>query len=176
MTFLTCFPAYANENAMESFVSIPINNNEVWIFPTEDDYNAYLKEMSIKTDEDMISPQYVTEHEISRTTWYHKWICYHKSTPTWTKASSYTVNAGTKCSGSIAATYAGVTFTLSLTKTQNVTTTIPADSSRYSRLSLSGDFLVKKMTRFYHDNSGVYDQYDYISYTKLNSYIDVTYQ
>ena len=176
VSFTSIVTVNASEIPVDSYISIPVSDTEVWVFPTEEDYELYLNDVQIKSESSLIMPLYVTEQEISRTTWYHKWVCYHWLTPSWIKASSYTVNAGTVVTGTASASYAGIAFSLSLSKKQEVTATIPANSSKYSRLSLSGDFLVKKMRRFYHDNSGVYNQYDYISYKVLNSYIDVTYQ
>ena len=173
---MSIMPTYANENSGDSYISVPVNESEVWVFPTKDDYESYLEDNELQENESTVTPRIVTEHEVSRTTWYHKWVCYHWLTPSWTKASSYTISAGSTVSGSVGATYGGINFTLSLSKTQGATATLRANSSKYSKLSLSGDFLVKKMVRFYHDNSGVYDQYNYISYSTLNSYIDVTYQ
>lgn len=59
---------------------------------------------------------------------------------------------------------------------RGMTATLQANRSKYSRLSLSDDFIVKIMVRFYHDNSGVYAQYNYISYNGINSYVDITYK
>lgn len=173
---MSIMPTYAMEETTESYISVPISETEVWVFPTKDDYESYLEDIELQGHTPGVSTRVVTEHELSRTTWYHKWVCYHWFTPSWTKASSYTLNSGMTVSGTVGASYGGISFSLSLTRTESVSTTIPANSSRYSRLSLSGDFLVKKMVRFYSDNSGVYDQYNYISYNVLNSYIDVTYQ
>lgn len=173
---MSIVPTYAMEETTESYISVPVNETEVWVFPTKDDYESYLEDIKLQENTSDVTTRAVTEHELSRTTWYHKWICYHWFTPSWTPASVYTLNAGMTVSGTIGASYGGINFNLSLSRTEGVSTTIPADSSRYSRLSLSGDFLVKKMVRFYSDNSGVYDQYNYISYNVLNSYIDVTYR
>lgn len=105
-----------------------------------------------------------------------KFVGYHVVTPSWAKASSYTVNAGLTASASIEYTYKQFTCKLTASKTFGVDTNIPADSSKFSRLGLYGDFLVKHMRTNYHDSSGIYDTYDYISTQTLNTYVLVTYQ
>lgn len=176
MLFLLVTPAQAQDVIESSYISVPISDTEVWIFPTKEDYNAYLKDVNPNPESDGISLMYSTEHEISRETIYHRFLNYHPLTPYWTKSSSYTVSAGTQVSGSTTVVYDGISYTLNAARTDQVSITIPANSQKYSKLAFSADFLVKRMVTYYHDNNGVYDQYKYVSYSVLNTYLDVTYQ
>ena len=73
----------------------------------------------------------------------HLWIGYHSGTSSWAKASSYTLTKGKTYSTSGSYSYKGYTVNTGFSYTNSVATTIPADSSRYSRLGTWGDFTFK---------------------------------
>ncbi len=60
---------------------------------------------------------------------------YSNMTPNWTKASKYTTHAGRSLKFSTGAQYKGINLTLGFGRTYGVTTTIKANSKRYSRLA-----------------------------------------
>lgn len=167
-------PVSAKES--EEPISVQVSENETWFFPTEEDYNAYLKHQELLNNEIQPLGEFTTTHEISRQNLKKKFVGYHKLTTSWAKASSYTIKSGVSSTASTSATFDGISYTLSVTKSVGVDTTIQADKNRYSRLALYGDFLVKHMRKYYHDQDGIYDKYDYISTQTKATYIDVKYQ
>ena len=168
-----CSPVFASDISLS--IPVQISETETWFFPTEKDYEAYLNHKQVSGDI-MTCGEYSKTSEVSRQTLKHKFVGYHKLTPSWTKSSSYTIAEGVSSSASLKTSYDGISFTLSLTHTASVSTTIPANSKKYSRLGISGDFLVKHMRTDYFDSSGLYNSYNYISKKTLASYIDVKYK
>lgn len=166
-------PVFASDTSLS--IPVQISETETWFFPTEKDYKAYLDHKQAKGD-NITCGEYSKTSEVSRKTLKHKFVGYHRLTPSWTKSSSYTISKGVSSSASLKTSYDGISFTLDLTHTASVTTTIPADSKKYSRLGISGDFLVKHMRTDYFDSSGLYDSYNYVSKKTLASYIDVKYK
>lgn len=168
-----CSPVFASD--ANTSIPVQISETETWFFPTEKDYETYLEHK--QTNNDIATyGEYSKTSEVSRKTLKHKFVGYHKQTPNWAKASSYQVNQGVSSSASLKASYDGISFTLSLTHTASSTTTIPANKKKYSRLALSGDFLVKHMRTDFFDSSGLYNSYNYISTKTQAKYIDVKYK
>lgn len=50
-------------------------------YSTRDDYEPYLEDIKPQENATEVSTRAVTEHEVSRTPWYHKGICYYWLTP-----------------------------------------------------------------------------------------------
>lgn len=167
-------PLLAIEN--KEPISVQINENEIWVFPTEDDYNAYLKHQEQLSNSTLRRGEYTTTTEVSRKTLKHKFVGYHKLTPVWQKTSYYKIKSGETSEASTSTSFDGISFTLKIKHSMGITTQLNADASRYSRLGLSGDFLVKHMRTNYFDASGLYDTYDYISTKTLEKYLDVKYK
>ena len=174
--FIMPVPLKTLANETDQIIAVQVSENEIWYFSTPEDYQSYLKHQESKTPVIQPHGEFTTTQEISRQNLKIKFVGYHALTPSWAKASSYTVNAGLTASASIEYTYKQFTCKLTASKTFGVDTNIPADSSKFSRLGLYGDFLVKHMRTNYHDSSGIYDTYDYISTQTLNTYVLVTYQ
>lgn len=168
-----CSPVFASD--ANTSIPVQISETETWFFPTEKDYETYLEHK--QTNNDIATyGEYSKTSEVSRKTLKHKFVGYHKQTPNWAKASSYTIKKDVSSSASLKTSYDGISYTLSMTYTTSVATTIPANSKKYSRLGLSGDFLVKHMRTDFFDSSGLYNSYNYVSTKTQAKYIDVKYK
>lgn len=165
-------------SAMEDTTSIPvqISETETWFFPSEEDYNAYLKHQERLSNNISLRGEFTTTKEISRKTLKHKFVGYHRITPAWQKTSYYIIDAGVVSSASTSTSFDGISFSLKMEYSMSVRTRINADDAKYSRLGLSGDFLVKHMRTYYYDASGLYDTYDYVSTKTLEKYLHVKYK
>lgn len=82
----------------------------------------------------------------------HAWIGYHSGTPDWTKASRYTLTVGKTYSATGKYSYSDLDISISYSYTNTVSTAIPADSTRYSRLGIWGDLTLKKWKAVSRDN------------------------
>ena len=101
---------------------------------------------------------------------YNQWIGYHSATPNWTKASSYTVSA----SGTVSTE--GVSYSISISYTQGVSTKIPANSTKFSRLSIRTDVRVTR-TKWEVYRYGRLESTYYVNNSYVNSrYVVVKYQ
>lgn len=165
-------------SAIEENIVIPvkISDTETWFFKSVEDYNKYKQQIELGADNINVCGEYSTTKEISRKNVSHKFIGYHSKTKKWSKTSYYKLTPSTKCTVSLSSTYEGILFKFLLNHVTTVETRLNADSSRYSKLALSGDYIVKHMRTFYYDSNGLYDTYDYVSSKNTNKYLDVKYK
>ncbi len=105
------------------------------------------------------------------------WVGYHSGTPNWTKASSYTVSASTDFNVAGTYTYEGISVNIGFKYTQTVSTIIPANSSRYSRLGVRADYTFKKIKRQYYEDHVAFGQPSYrVVATRHAYYIEPVYR
>lgn len=105
------------------------------------------------------------------------WVGYHSGTPHWSKASSYTISAGKSFSVSGSYTFEGISCNIGFSYSKTVTTTIPANFSKYSRLGIRGDFTFKKIKRqYYEDNVAIGKPSYRVVSTRHNYYIAPVYK
>lgn len=120
----------------------------------------------LMSHEELLSNGYVLDKKQSRDTGYvyykdtkvssarknNIWVGYHSGTPNWSKASSYTItkNKGYSVSGSY--TYSGITVGTGFSYSKSIATTISANSKKYSRLGVCGDFTFTKIKRQYYNS------------------------
>lgn len=105
------------------------------------------------------------------------WIGEHSGTTSWTKASSYTLTKSKTYSTSGSYTYMGYGINTGFSYTNSVATTIPADSSRFSKLGTWGDFTFR-YNKYIHTSYGVPTgvvTYG-VSKTMSNHYVEPIYQ
>lgn len=107
-------------------------------------------------------------------------------TSSWAKASSYTWGVSNSVSATISSTVglsaAGISSALGLshtvTTTYSVAITIPADSSRFSKLAFYSDYNKRyvKISTFNHDGVLYKTEYTYYYQPLKNTYLAVAYQ
>ncbi|MGM7637601.1 hypothetical protein [Bacillus sp. Hm123] len=159
------------------------------IFETKEDYDRYnlmmrnssnnpskspINDSSINGE---ITPYAYKEKKtlISSTRKNNLWVGYHSGTPGWSKASSYTLQNGKTYSVSGSYTYSGMNINIGFSYSKSVATTIPADSKRYSRLGVWGDFTFKKYKITVTDPLGSWSYYKGEK-TRHNYYIKPKYK
>lgn len=137
-----------DNNADELYVEtypLQINDSEFLNFFSEEDRNFYINHVmpssskiqpmsGIKTRETFISSQ----------RYYGKFVGYNSMTPSWSYASSYTISRGKNFSFSTGYTYDGVSANLSVAQSYGVAITLPAESSRSSKLAGKADLTISK--------------------------------
>lgn len=160
----------------DQVIAVEVSENETYYFSTQEDYHSYLKHQESNGSGIQPHGEFTTTQEIARQNLNMKFVGYHRLTPTWTKAAAYTIRANESSTAKINGSFNGLSYTLTVTHSLGVDTTIPADRNRFSRLAHYGDFVVKHMRTNYHDQSGIYDMYDYISTQTINTYLLVQYQ
>lgn len=193
VSFLLCFSlalfvfnshdASANESNLEpvnsaivDFENLYIKNEDgtITAFDNAEDMQVHLD--YINSDED--TPDFTTfsklGHKLVGTQYkYKEFSGYSKFTPSWAKASLYTI--GNSKSESFSATsssdWGNVNFSFS--KSYGVNTTIPADPTRYSRLAGYADL---KLERYYVNLPNLPTTYYKTEVTILNTYVQPRYQ
>lgn len=153
-----------------------VNGNDVYEFDCLKDYMLFEQARNLDKNNrsdgwDYISygPEYIGSES-------YVFARFDPNTPNWAKASSYSVSYGHSFTFSFMKNYKGYTFNIGGSFTQGVTTTIPADSSRYSRLALFTDLSFYR-TRIDAYEYGVF-QYTYYANSAIvtSSYLDPKYQ
>jgi len=106
------------------------------------------------------------------------WVGYHSGTPNWSKASSYTLAKGKGYNVSGNYNYDGISVSIGFNYSKSVATTIPANSKKYSRLGVRGDFTFKKIKRqYYNSDYGAMGKPSYrVTKIKHNYYIAPVYK
>ncbi|WP_243292845.1 hypothetical protein [Bacillus sp. FJAT-47783] len=148
-------------------------NGDILIFSSKEDYELHKEFMNLK-DENTINLS-VKNELISSVRKNHLWVGYHSGTPNWYKASRYTISKGKSYSTKGSYNYEGFTIDLSFSYSTNVSATIPADSNRYSRLGVWGDFTFKKYKHSTY-RQGKWHSYYYVTKTRHNKYIKPKYK
>lgn len=112
-------------------------------FPTESDYETYLKTQTSNPNERAIAIHY-RETLVSSQRTDMKFVGYNKGTPSWTYASEYELSNGDEVSVSGNYEWNGFSFNLGFTQSYSTTAIIPADKKKLSRLAGYVDVTVKK--------------------------------
>lgn len=166
--------AVIETHSTSEYVYIDQDGNE-YIFPTFEDYSIYCQAHRNKNLR--YGESWVLQQTLASTTLKHKFIGYHSETPNWSKASQYVVGSGKIFNVSASYKWEDVSLNLGFSYSVSVATTIPANSSKYSRLGVAGDYTLKK-ERYaeyqYGVPTGVTRVMTYA--TKTANYIDVVYQ
>lgn len=80
-----------------------------------------------------------------------KWVNYNPLTPSWSKASSYSITATSTVTASGSFSYQGATFGISATLSKGVAINVPSNPNRYSRLGFEADVQIKEYKiEYYH--------------------------
>ncbi len=105
------------------------------------------------------------------------WVGYHPTTPNWAKASSYTLSKSSKFNISGSYTYEGITVNIGFSYTPSTSITIPANSSKYSRLGVRADYTFKKIKRQYYEDHVAFGKPSYrVVATRHAYYIEPVYR
>lgn len=121
-----------------------IGNDETLNFFTEEDRDFYKLYLNSNNQMQSRSGVKTREKELSRKVFYNKFIGYNSLTPNWSYASQYTMARSKNVSFTAGYTYDGVSANLSVSQTYGVTTTLPANSKKSSRLAAKADVTVAK--------------------------------
>lgn len=139
----------------------------------------------ILTHEELIADGYVLADNQSRDTGYtyykdtkisserknNIWVGYHSGTPNWAKASSYTLTKSKGYSVSGSYSYYGISVNTGFSYSKSVATTFKANSKKYSRLGVRGDFTFTKIKRqYYNSDSGAIGKPSYYVTTQRHNY------
>ncbi|MHC5268341.1 hypothetical protein ACYSNO_04020 [Enterococcus sp. LJL98] len=122
--------------------SVSVPNGDTLVFNNEEDYNFYLQYEDPNRKQ---SRDYSTGTSWKTTITHSEkknmlWVGYHSGTPSWSPSSGYSISASSSFSVSGSYKYSGTTINIGFSSTNGITTKIPADSKRMSRLGIWGDF------------------------------------
>ena len=128
-------------NTQDEYSAIDENGDTI-IFENQEDYDFYIK---YENPNKIMSRDYSTgttwKTTITNSTNKNKlWVGYHSGTTNWAKASSYTLTKNKTYSVSGSYNYSGTTMNTGFSYSKGISTTIPADSKKYSKLGIWGDF------------------------------------
>ncbi|WP_211253723.1 hypothetical protein, partial [Staphylococcus microti] len=113
---------------------------------------------------------------ISSTRYNMRFSGYSNMTPSWTKASKYTIQAGRSLNFSTGAQYKGLNLTLGFARTYGVTTTIKANPKRYSRLAGYQDVTLTKKQRIYYQAGKKIRTVNFVTQKTHAKYVKVKYK
>lgn len=112
------------------------NGKEVWFFTDKEQYDDFiLKQKGFR----LVS---WTNKVVGTSYKYHVFTAYHDLFPDWSKVSSYTVSNTYTVQKSSSFIYNGFNIGYTVSYSQTGSKTIPADSSRYSRLAYYADLKI----------------------------------
>ncbi|MFS7388003.1 hypothetical protein AB6884_00695 [Carnobacterium maltaromaticum] len=136
------------EDSNEDFVEmypLQINELEVLNFFTEEDRDSYINNQQ-QFDSGIQSRSGVKTRDIfiSSKKYTGKFLGYNSLTPNWSYASSYTITKNKNVTFSTGYTYDGVSANLTVSQSYGVAITLPANSSKASRLAAKGDVTISK--------------------------------
>lgn len=115
-----------------------LDNGEILFFNSKEDYESYSPPSNYQP---FNTGGYITKPEVISTTNVSKlWIGYHSGTPEWRKASSHVLTTGQNYTVSGSYKYKEFTLSTGFTHAVSVSSSFPADASRYSKLGVRGDF------------------------------------
>ncbi|WP_350301637.1 hypothetical protein [Peribacillus frigoritolerans] len=118
-----------------------------------------------------------TTTTITTNTAKEKWVNYHPLTNAWAKASSYTISRGKSYTISGSYSYGGYNVGVSVAHNTSVSTTIPANSKKYSRLGVWADITFKRFKHVVKSPTGkvINTYYSNTAYGVGAPYIKVKY-
>ncbi len=122
--------------------SVVDENGDTIIFNNQEDYNFYQKYENPETPKSRNASMGTSWKTAvtSSTRQNQLWVGYHSGTPSWSKASSYTLTRNKTYSVSGSYNYGGSIINLGFSYSKGVNTAIPANKNRNSRLGIWGDF------------------------------------
>ena len=145
-------------------------------FETEEEASLFLKAQNQAQSRSFYGYR-TTNKFIGPYKYYSKqWAGYNSQTPSWSKASSYVLSKTKSSEISAGMSYEGTSFTVSASVTSRVSTTIPADKNRYSRMGYLVDVTAYRVeVKIYYNNILQSTSYPVIG-TITNTYNTVRYQ
>ncbi|WP_348620746.1 hypothetical protein [Paenibacillus polymyxa] len=170
-----------------AYKTVTLDNGDVMSFVTKEDYDSYVaasnnKNTTVRLEaaDSVIKPSNtrIENTLLSTTTKDHQWINYHSETPNWSKASNYTITGGKTYNASTTLKYDDLSFTVGVAYTYSVSTQIPADANRFSRLGVWADLTLKKYRAVQYDNytGQRISSWEFVSSNARNTYIAPAYQ
>lgn len=167
----------ANEQLQPDIFTLE-ENSETLYFYSYEDYQGYL---NMKRETENVSTRSNVGVTRKDTIIYEKvipnqWIGYHSATPNWTKASNYTLTISETYTAGGSVSTDGYSFSVSVSYTQGATTTIPADSSKFSRLSIRADVRLIRTKRELYRYGKLESTYYTNTGTAVNRYVVVKYK
>jgi len=169
----------SNDNSMDLTSNVEtfpldIGNDEILNFFSEEDRDFYQQYLNSNNQIQSRSGVKTRERELSRKVFYNKFIGYNSLTPNWSYASSYTLARSKNVSFTTGYSYDGISANLSVSQTYGVTTTLPANSKKSSRLAAKADVTVAKCrVEAYYGNT-VTKRFDVLrtrSYKNITNYV-----
>lgn len=166
-----------NDQIISNDAYIVTIDNATYEFASYEDYCKYIADHE-SNDINLCTSSgtdYVSSVVLSRTK-YYQWVGYHSYTPYWSMASSYTLTAGRTYSASGNVSSDGFSFGVSISYSESISITYPADSSRYSKLGVYADL---KLVRYKYDvyEYGTYSYSYYVNTsTIISRYVKVVYK
>jgi len=167
----------------DKFNVVNLEDGSALIFETEKDYQSYLRakdKTTVKTKLDSTDIQTMgidyVRTPISSEVRYYKWVGYHPGTADWRTADSHTLESGRTFNVSTQVTYKNVSATLSLEYSYSVSSSLPADPTRYSRLGVYADYIVSYSRYDIYEYGTWIDTYYVTSATPLDRYVTVVYK
>ncbi|MBO0472242.1 hypothetical protein JZO86_00760 [Enterococcus ureasiticus] len=170
---------FSNEMVTYDEYSIIDDNGDTIIFNNKEDYDFYINyEAPKKIQSRSASTGTTWKTSVTSSTRKNQlWIGYHSGTPSWSKASSYTLTRNKTYSVSGSYKYEGVTMNIGFSYSKGVNTTIPADKKRNSRLGLWGDFTFRTIKTVEYRNGKATGNVQYRKdKIRHNYYINPKYQ
>lgn len=153
-------------------------NGDTLCFYSYEDYQGYLNVMGDTRNISTRSNVGVTRKDtiIFDKVIPNQWIGYHSATPNWAKASKYTLTTSKTYTASGSVSTDGYSFTVSVSYTQGATTTIPANSSKFSRLAIRADVRVIRTKRQLYRYGKLESTYYTNTGADVNRYVVVKYK
>lgn len=132
-----------DSSQLETFdeYSVVDSNGDEIIFDNEEDYKFYLDYECNSNKERGYSNGTSWKTQVTSSSRKNNiWVGYHSGTPNWSKASSYTLTKNKTYSVSGSYVYGGGKVNTGFSYSKSVSTKIPANAKKYSRLGVRGDF------------------------------------
>jgi hypothetical protein len=166
------------ELTVDAPYSLTKDDGTLVFFDTVEDYNAYLDSQIIKIVPICATCNKTTTTTITTNTAKEKWVNYHPLTNAWAKASSYTISRGKSYTISGSYSYDGFNVGVSVAHNTSVSTTIPANSKKYSRLGVWSDITFKRFKHIVKSPTGkvINTYYSNTAYGVGAPYIKVKYK
>lgn len=162
-------------------IQITTKDGRVLSFPSEQDYQNYLKtERASLKEGNVYTPQVLSFQKkktlVSSERKNMLFVGYSKLTPDWSKAAYYDINKGSKVKIGGSYKYKGVSVNIGFSKSYGVTTRIYANKNKWSKLAGYADITFKRYrVDVYESGQKLYSYYE-TTKTTHNTYIKVKYK
>lgn len=163
-----------NEGIVIDYDNLQITelDGSIILFDNKEDMEIHLNN-SEEVQKDTIGIYALGETVVGTQYKSYQFLGYSKFTPSWTKASRYTLTNNQTESFSSKVTTDWGDVSVSFSKSYGVNTSIPADSSRFSKLAGYADL---KIERIKVSQPNLSSSYYKTKVTKTNTYVAVRYQ